>query len=268
MATAVAAGMLIGTPALAVAGSTHAKHPRKHAVKHHVVIIKHVTHHVKAFVASCPPGQSSPSYCTPPVVDSLYETFNSATTASIKVSTSVANELLVAFVGSDGPKAGGQSSTVSGGGLTWHKVAAESQALGDAEVWYAVAPSTLKSQAITATAAKTGYDENMNIMTFKNASGIGASGIFYSSKGAPTGTITTTHTDGWVWASGMDFGGSAKRVAPSNQNIWEQTLDNTAKKAFWTQSTNNVTTNAGTSVTLNDTSPTGDPFDLVMVEVF
>jgi hypothetical protein len=183
------------------------------------------------------------------------------------VSTSVANELLVAFVQSNGPKAGGQSSTVSGGGLTWKKVASQNKALGDAEVWYAFAPTPVSKQTITATAAIPGFDENMMIVAFTNANGIGASGTFFSLEGAPTGTIKTTHPESGVWASGNDPGAAAFRGVPSGQNAWVQVLDFTAKSTFWTQSTTNPTTNAGTSVTINDTSPTGDPFNLVLVEV-
>lgn len=41
----------------------------------------------------------------------------------------------------------------------------------------------------------------------------------------------------------------------------------TDRKAFWLQTTNNPTANAGTKVTINDTAPTTDPFNLALVEV-
>lgn len=260
----VAAAILIGPTALAAANTHHGKH---HVIKHRVIIVRHVIHHAAAHFAACTPGSTIANYCTPPVVDTLYETFSSSTTASIPVSTSVANELLVAFVQSNGPKSGGQSSTVSGGGLTWTRVAAENQALGDAEVWYAIAPSKISRQTITATASNKGYDENMTVVTFKNATGIGAHGTFYSKSGKPSGTITTTQPYSWVWASGNDPGGASLRGVPSGQNAWVQVLDFTAKSTFWTQSTTNATTNMGTPVTINDTSPTTDPYNLVLVEV-
>ena len=257
---AAAAVALIGPGALAAAQTHHSRH--------HVVVLRHLIHHIKAHFATCPRGSTSPSYCTPPAVDSLFETFSSSSSASIPVSTSIANELLVAFVQSNGPKTGGQSSTVSGGGLTWKKAASQNKALGDAEVWYALAPSKISKQTITATASIKGYDENMTIVTFKNASGIGASGTFFSTSGVPTGTIKTTHPQSWVWASANDAGAAALRKVPSGQNAWVQVLDFSAKSTFWTQSTINPTPNAGTSVTINDTAPTSDPFNLVLVEIF
>jgi hypothetical protein len=257
---AAAAVTLIGTAALAAA---HAHRGRRH----HVIIIRHLIDHARGRLASshCPPGSSVASYCTPPVVDTVYETFSSSTTTSIQVNAN--KELLVAFVQSDGPARGSQSSTVSGGGLTWTKVASENKALGDAEVWFAISPTKITHQTIKATASIPGYDENMTVVTFENAAGIGASGTFYSTKGAPTGTITTTQPNSWVWASGNDWGGDAARKAPPGQNIWVQALDLTVKKAFWVQSTTNPTLSVGTSVTINDTAPTGDPFNLVLVEI-
>jgi hypothetical protein len=150
-------------------------------------------------------------------------------------------------------------------GLHWTKVASENQAGGDAEVWYAFTAPTIKMDKVTVTS--NGADVNLTVATFENAPGIGASGTFYSASGAPTGTITTTEPNSWVWASGTDPGGDAARKAGSGQNIWVQTLDLTAKKAFWVQSTTNPTTNAKTKVTINDTAPTSDPYDLVLVEI-
>jgi hypothetical protein len=276
---ALAAATLIGPTALAVAHPHATKHhAKKHNVvrKYHVVIVKHVIHHAKAFVASCPPGTGAgapPSYCTAPAVQTVYETFSSSTSASATVSTSNANELLLASVQSSGPSTGGQSSTVSGGGLTWHKVAAENKEGGDAEVWYALATSTISKQKITATASITGYPENLTLVTLTNASGIGASGTFYSASGAPTGTITTTQPDSWVWASANDPANDVLRKVPSGQNAWVQALfssttgKTTVKGTFWTQSTTNPTPNGNTPVTINDTAPTTDPYNLVLVEI-
>ncbi|HEY2657774.1 MAG TPA: hypothetical protein VGI55_18460 [Solirubrobacteraceae bacterium] len=218
--------------------------------------------------STCPPGQSGGSYCVgPPVPDTLFETISTNGTASEPVTTNGKDTLLVAFVQADGPKTGGQSVTVSGGGLTWTRDASQNQGLGDAEVWSATLPRALSKQMITATAATKGFDVNLSIVSFQNASGIGARTTAFSSRGAPSATITTTQPNSWVWASANDWGGDARRTVPSGQTAVIQVLDLTDRKAFWVQTTNNPTANAGTKVTINDTAPTTDPFNLALVEV-
>jgi hypothetical protein len=113
----------------------------------------------------------------------------------------------------------------------------------------------------------TGFDENLTLVSFQNAGGIGATGKFFSANGAPTGTITTTQANSWVWASGNDVGGAALRRAGPGQTAAVQALDLTSRKTFWTQTTNQPTANVGTPVTINDTAPTTDPFNLVLVEI-
>jgi hypothetical protein len=262
---ATIAATLIGTAALAATqGRKNHWIMRGH---HRWLVVRHLIHRDMAHFAKCPAGSNSANYCTPPVFNSIYFTFGSKSTASVPVTTKAASTLLVAFVQSDGPPSGGQSSTVSGGGLTWTEAAGENRALGDAEVWYAMAPNPISKQTISATASITGYDEVLTVATFTNAPGIASSTTCHSTGGAPTCTLTTTQPDGWVWASANDWGGSSKRSVPSGQNAWVQILDGTAKKTFWVQSKNNPTSGAGTSVTINDTAPTGDPFNLVLVEI-
>lgn len=260
-------GAGLAAAAAVLFSATAAATAQKHHRRHHVVIRSHLIHHAKGHIATCPPGVADPRYCVPPTVDNLYEAFSISTTASARVSTSVTNELLVAFVQSNGPRRGGQSSTVSGGGVTWRKAAAENRALGDSEVWYAVAPSKIANQKVTATATLPGFDENLTIVTFKNARGIASARTFYSLKGAPSGTITTTQPQSWVWASGNDPRAAFFRFPGFAQNTWVQVLDFTARSTFWTQSTVNPTSKAGTSVTINDVLPVGEPYNLALVEI-
>src|SRR5262249_17927237 len=53
------------------------------------------------------------------VVDKTVVSDGLGTQTTPAFSTSAAGELIVAFVASDGPSTGGQTSTISGGGLTW-----------------------------------------------------------------------------------------------------------------------------------------------------
>jgi hypothetical protein len=218
--------------------------------------------------ASCPPGVSDADYCQgPPSIDGSPQTCLNPTHAYVDVSTSVAGDLIVAFVRSDSPASDGNTSVVTGGGLSWHRVAQENKALGDAEVWVATAPARLHDVAITATATKyQGYDEALTVIAFENASGIGASGTFYSQDGAPTGTIRTTAADSWVFAAGDDWLASKARTAGPNQTIEEEDYDKVGD-TYWVQSTKAPTAAAGTPVTINDTAPAHDPYNLVLVEI-
>jgi hypothetical protein len=194
--------------------------------------------------------------------------------ATAKLTTKGAGDLIVAFVAADSPFTQGQVSTVSGGGLTWALVARENKALGGAEVWVARATGVLTGDQITAKVTKTtpgspaghSYDETITVAAFKNSSGLGAVGTFNSKKGAASGTITTTKPNSWVWAVGDDWLSSISRTVPAGQTLWHQATD-AVGDTYWIQSTGGLTKAAGTSVTVNDPSPTIDPFDMVLVEI-
>lgn len=222
---------------------------------------------VRPSATTCTPGSSDPNYCEPPRIDGKAVTGQSNTTATANLSTKVAGDLLVAFVRSNSPSTAGNSSSVSGGGLTWRRVAQQNQALGDAEVWAATAGSKLSSVPITATATKySGYDEVLTVIAFTGATGIGARGTFFSDSGLPTGTLKTTQPDTWVFAAGDDWLRSFRHTPGPGQTIRQQSTDRVGD-TYWVQSTSAPTAAAGTSVTINDTSPPLDPYDLVLVEV-
>ena len=94
-------------------------------------------------------------------------------TATASLSTTGPEDLIVAFVASDGPYSGGQTSKVSGGGLEWNLAGRETAALGDSEVWIAKASGMLCKAQITATVGKFGYDETIELVALKNSSGLG-----------------------------------------------------------------------------------------------
>jgi hypothetical protein len=230
------------------------------------------THHAHRVIdrsaSNCPPGVSDPSYCLgPPVMDGKPVTARRYTSVSVPVRTSQAGDLLVAFVRSDSPSFDGNQAKVSGGGLSWTLAGRENAALGDSEVWVATAPTALTRTLVTATLTKyPDYDEVLTVIPFSNASGIGAVGRFSSLSGAPTGTITTTTDNTWVFAAGNDWLDSVHTVAGPDQTIWHHSTD-TVGDTYWVQSTTNPTTLGGTPVTINDLSPTSDPFNLVLVEI-
>ncbi|HEU5356672.1 MAG TPA: RHS repeat-associated core domain-containing protein [Actinocrinis sp.] len=186
--------------------------------------------------------------------------------ATATVSTTHAGDLLLAFVGSDSPTSGGQSSTVSGGALTWTLVAADNRQLGDAEVWTAKATGTLTNAKITAKQTVASWDEALTVVAFTGATGVGGSQTADAPTGAPTGTLTTSQPNSWVWAAGDDWLKSIKRTPGPDQTIVHTATDKVGD-TYWVQSTSAATPAAGTAVTINDTAPTADPYNLVLVEV-
>jgi hypothetical protein len=139
--------------------------------------------------------------------------------------------------------------------------------MGDAEVWVARAGSRLSGAAITATATKhANFDEVLTVIAFENAPGIGATTTAFSAAGAPTASLKTTRPQTWVFAAGDDWLASINRTPGARQTIQQQSTDS-AGDTYWVQPTTVPTQNAGTTVTINDTAPTGDPYDLALVEI-
>ena len=131
-------------------------------------------------------------------------------------------------------------------------------------MWVANA-GTAKTVSVTAKAAVKGYTMYITAVSYKNATGIGANGIFKSSSGAPTGNVTTTQGNSWVWAVGHDWTAAKTHTPGAGQTIKSQNLG--TSDTYWVQSTTAPTPIAGTKVTINDTAPTTDAYDLVVVEI-
>jgi hypothetical protein len=201
-----------------------------------------------------------------PSIDGQPVNAQAVTTARAHV-TVAAGDLLVAFIRTDSPPSGGNTATISGGGLTWKLDARENGSRGDAEVWSATVPAGgLSNAAITARAVRaTGYDVSLTLIAFKNASGIGATATSHGI-GKPSVTLTTTAANSWVFAAGDDWDASIHRTAGSGQTIQQQSTDRPGD-TYWVQSTNGLTAAAGTPVTINDTAPTSDRWDFAAVEI-
>jgi hypothetical protein len=200
-----------------------------------------------------------------PSVDTQTTAF-SASSATAKVTTTVAGDTLVALVGARGPAAGGQTVTVSGGGLTWHLAGRENSGRGDAEIWTAKASGTLKAVSVKATARTAGFMVTMTIAAIKNATGTGALAKSTAKSVGPKVTIKTTHALAFVISMGDDWTHSVTPKPVAGQYLVSRVVDST--DTFWAQATSPLIAQAGTSVGMADTSPTTDPFDLIALEVF
>lgn len=183
------------------------------------------------------------------------------------LTTPTAGDLLVAFVSSDGP-ATAQTATVSGGGLTWTLVQrANPKGTGTAEIWTARATGTLTNVGITSTPKTTGYDQSLTVVAFTGAGGIGTSATASAKKGAPAVSLITTTAGSWVFGVGEDYTHATARTIGSNQTLVNQWIDTANGDTFWVQDQTAPTPAQGTTVTINDTAPTDDIWNMAAVEI-
>jgi len=171
-------------------------------------------------------------------------------------------------VGSDGPAgANKQSVTVSSPGLTWKLVARANSRSGDAEIWTATALSPLVNETVTSTLAVGGYDQSLSVISMEMSSGAGASVVGGAASGAPSVSLKTTEKGSVVFATGNDYDNAIGRTLGPNQVMLSQYLDTKTGDTYWTQYTGHVQGEAGSTVTLNDTAPTTDQWNMAAVEI-
>ncbi|MGC2322347.1 MAG: galactose oxidase-like domain-containing protein [Terriglobales bacterium] len=196
----------------------------------------------------------------------------STTIASPSFSTTAANELLLAFISTDATSAGVTVTGVTGAGVTWALVRRTNTRSGTAEVWRAFASTTLTSVTVTATLSQS-VAASMTVMTYTGTdttgtSGSGAIGNTASgaAKGAPTASLVTTRAGSWVFGVGNDYDNATARTLGSNQTLVHQYLASVGD-TYWVQRQTAATPSSGTTVTINDTAPTSDQYNLTIVEV-
>jgi chitodextrinase len=206
-------------------------------------------------------------------VDTLVTTNQSTgarTIVSPAFSTTGSNELLVAFVNSDGPTASGAQtfSGLSGGGVTWQLRRRTNVQYGTSEIWQAVAPQPLSAVKITATRLTGSYQGSITVVAFNGAdtTASGATGSGNATSGAPSAALTTTRAGAWVWGAGSDWDRAvARTVAPGQTKVAEYLAP--TGDTFWVQRQTNPTPAAGTVETLADTAPTNDRWNLSSIEI-
>ena len=184
------------------------------------------------------------------------------------VSTRAARELLVLFVQADGPAKSAQSvSRVSGGGLNWTRVSQANQGGGTAEIWQAYASAKLNRTPVTATLAKGGYGGSLTLSSFTGAGQhVGAAANGSGSTGTPTLSLTPTSCNAFVWASGHNPDHARTPYAGTGQVIVHSFANSKGGDTAWVQRVTKPTT-ASKPVTVSDTSPSGDHWQLAAVEI-
>jgi uncharacterized protein (TIGR03437 family) len=204
---------------------------------------------------------------------SLDQATASSTLVSPAFSTISGNELLLAFVATDWAGATTTVTNVTGGGLTWALVLRTDVQKGTAEIWRAFAPTALSNVTVTATISPAAQS-SMTVMSFRgvdtsgtNGSGaIGATGAGNSVSGAPTASLVTTRNNSWVFGVGNDNTNAIARTPGAGQTVVHQYLA-PVQDTFWVQMLNSPTPLGGTTVTVNDTAPATDKFNLSLVEI-
>jgi len=205
-------------------------------------------------------------------VKSTDRSTSSTTITSPAFSTTAANELLLVFISSDA-KSAGITAGVTGGGLTWALVRRTNGQLGTAEVWRAFAPSTLANVTVTATLSQS-VAASITVVTFtgtdttgtSGSGAIGATASASASSGAPTASLVTTRNGSWVFGVGDDWDNATARALGTNQTMVHQYLASVGD-TYWVQRQNAPTPSSGTTVTINDTAPAGDRYNLSIVEI-
>lgn len=200
-----------------------------------------------------------------PTLDGTVSAEGNGALNSPALTTSWSSDEVVAFATSDGPPTG-QTLTVSGGGLTWSLVKRVNARGGSTEIWAAKASARLNGAVIRVTQGRSGYNQSLTVAAFAGASGVGASATSNAGSGAPTVTVTPTAIGSVVWGAGNDYANAVAHTPGSGQAIVHQWLDTSVGDSYWVQNRTSPTASLG-NVTINDTAPTGDSYNLAAVEV-
>jgi len=193
----------------------------------------------------------------------------SASIVSPALTTSGPNELIVAFLSSDGPTTSASSfATVTGGGLTWTLRKRVNAQIGTSEVWTAPASAKLTNINVTASRAAGVYRSSLVVSAFTGAdlAKVGAAGGASASSGAPGVSLTTTRAGSWVWAVGNDWDNAVSRTTGTGQTSVDEYLTPEGD-TLWVQRQTATTSASGTLVTINVTAPTKDRWNLAAFEI-
>lgn len=144
---------------------------------------------------------------------------------------------------------------------------------GTAEIWRAFASSALSGVSVTATLSQS-VSSSITVMSFTgvdtsgaNGSGaVGNMGTGNANPGAPTATLTTIRNGSLVLGVGNDWDNAITRTLGAGQTLVHQYLSPVGD-TYWVQMLSSPVLLSGTSVTVNDTAPTGDRYNLSIVEV-
>ena len=190
--------------------------------------------------------------------------------SSPPLTTSQPGELIVAFIMSDGSAGTVQSfSSVTGGGLTWSLRKRSNTQKGTSEIWQAAAPAVVSNMVVKANRSNGSYVGSLVVTAFTGAdTSVNGAAIAAAGRSvAPTATLTPTKAGSWVWAAGNDWDRAVARTVGANQTKVDEYLPS-AGDTFWVQRQTAPNTGGTIApVTINDTAPTNDRWNLAVIEV-
>lgn len=190
-----------------------------------------------------------------------------STVVSKSLSTSYAHELLLVCISADNigsPNTTVKSITNTGTALNWALVRRTNAQQGTAELWSATASSQVSGITVTATLSQS-VASSMTILGFPSGS-IGATGTGNANPGAPKASLTTTVNGSLVVGVGNDFDNPIARTLPSGQTLVHQYFP-PVQDTYWMQMLTAPVLLSGTTVTINDTGPATDRFNMSIVEI-
>ena len=183
------------------------------------------------------------------------------------ITTTAANELLVAYVSSDGGASVAEFMTVSGGGLNWTLLRRANASAGTAEVWTAVAPAPLVNAVITSRANPTVnvFHQSMTVMAFPSAA-IGEVTFGSGSRNQPSLPLDASADSSLMFAVGVDADKPVSRTLPAGQISVHEWVDRDANCTFWLQAVADPMLSGDTAL-FTFTAPTRDAWNMVAVEI-
>ncbi len=189
----------------------------------------------------------------------------SGSTTTPTFSTTSPDELLVALV-SAGGFSSTQTVTVSGAGLTWSRAVQQNTQRGDAEIWTATASGVLSSATVTATQNQPVGKVALELLSFTGAQ-LGGTGQSGASTGAASLNLTATQANSLVYGVGFDWQTAATTTPGAGQTITYQISQSGTNGNAWIQKVDTPTTTPGQNVTVNDTAPTNEAWNLAAIEI-
>ncbi|MDE2400795.1 MAG: DUF1929 domain-containing protein [Burkholderiales bacterium] len=183
------------------------------------------------------------------------------------LNTGAPNDLLLAFISADGPDNQSQTASVSGAGLTWTLVRRTNTQSGSAEVWQALAPSPLVNASVQSVLSQSGYRQSLTVAVLSGAARIGATAGASAQSGGPSAQILTTAAGAWVFGIGNDYDSATARTLGSGQTMIHQWLETSLGDTYWVQRLASPVAASGSAITINDTAPTNDRWNLTVIEV-
>jgi hypothetical protein len=129
----------------------------------------------------------------------------------------------------------------------------------------AVTATATFSQTVLSSITVMGFS-GVNTSGANGSGAIGAIGTGNSGSGAPTATLVTKGNGSLVLGVGTDWDNAIARTPGAGQIIVHQNLASVGD-TYWVQRKSGPVPLSGTVVTINDTAPTGDRYNLSIVEV-